>query len=84
LVYRIVEKSTLVVFFSYPFVHHRLVTILNEKVIMRRKIERVKDAMMSLSYSGECVIKMRRNSKGSDRIVHLQLAPACRSHTQLC
>lgn len=56
LVYRIVEKATLVVLFSCLFVTTGSLLYFNEKTIMRRKIERVKDAMMSLSYSDKCVI----------------------------
>ena len=49
LVYRIVEKSILVVFFSFlVFTTSCSLLYLNEKAIMRQKIERVDD---TLSYS---------------------------------
>ena len=41
--YRIVEKAILVVFFSYLFFTTGSLLYLNEKAIVRRNIERVKD-----------------------------------------
>lgn len=67
LVYRIVEKAILVVFFSYLFFTTGSLVYLNEKAIMRRKIERVKDAVMSFSYSDKCAtIIFRSQAKGKD------------------
>jgi len=62
LVYRIVEKEILVKFFSCLVFTTGSLLYLNEKAIIRRKIERVKDAVMSLSYSDKCVFSFA--SKG--------------------